>query len=77
MLKPSFITTCRRALDVVAEACRDIIAIVGFPERDDDLFNSAALIGDGAIQAICRKHYLPNYGVFDEDRYFAAQYAAV
>jgi NAD+ synthase (glutamine-hydrolysing) len=70
LLKPSFITASRRALDEVAEACAGIVAIVGFPERADDLYNSAAVICDGRIVGITRKQYLPNYGVFDEDRYF-------
>ena len=46
------------------------MAVVGFPERADDVFNSAAVLADGAVQAIYRKIHLPNYGVFDEVRYF-------
>ncbi len=48
------------------------IAIVGFPERAEDVYNSAAVLADGAVHAVYRKVYLPNYGVFDEQRYFQA-----
>jgi NAD+ synthase (glutamine-hydrolysing) len=43
---------------------------VGFPERDVDVFNAAAVLAGGEVAAIYRKVYLPNYGVFDEQRYF-------
>ena len=46
------------------------MALVGFPERADDAYNAAAVLADGRIQAIYRKVNLPNYGVFDELRYF-------
>ena len=42
----------------------------GFPEADGDLYNSAAVLAHGAVQGIYRKHLLPNYAVFDEERYF-------
>ncbi len=49
------------------------MAIVGFPERSDgSVYNSAAVLADGAVHAIYRKVHLPNYGVFDEQRYFKA-----
>ena len=49
------------------------MAIVGFPERDDGgVYNSAAVLAHGAVHAIYRKVHLPNYGVFDEQRYFKA-----
>ena len=47
-----------------------IVALVGFPERADDVYNSAAVLADGEVTAVYRKMYLPNYGVFDEQRYF-------
>ena len=43
-----------------------MVAIVGFPERAEHVYNAAAVLADGAIQAIYRKVHLPNYGVFDE-----------
>ena len=45
-------------------------AVVGFPERDAATYNSAAVLADGAVQAVYRKMLLPNYSVFDERRYF-------
>ena len=44
--------------------------VVGFVDRGDDLYNAAAVLHDGAWAGVYRKHYLPNYGVFDENRYF-------
>ena len=49
-----------------------MVAVVGFPERAEDVYNAAAVLADGAVHAIYRKVYLPNYGVFDEQRYFQA-----
>ncbi len=42
----------------------------GFPERAEDVYNACAVLADGEVQAIYRKVFLPNYGVFDEQRYF-------
>src|SRR5215472_18900983 len=72
LLKPSFIRSCLNSLKGIAEECGGIIAVIGFPEALDDLYNSAAVIADKEIVGVSRKHYLPNYGVFDEDRYFQA-----
>jgi NAD+ synthase (glutamine-hydrolysing) len=72
LLKPSFIRACRRELENLAAHCQGLTAVVGFPEEADDLFNAAAIICDGKLAGTYRKHLLPNYGVFDEDRYFAA-----
>ncbi len=61
------------ALQRVGEAARGLGIIVGYPEYSgDEIFNSAALFEDGAMQAHHRKACLPNYRVFDEKRYFAA-----
>ncbi|MEA2271808.1 MAG: hypothetical protein QOI98_516, partial [Solirubrobacteraceae bacterium] len=70
LLKENFLADARAALEELADEARDIVAIVGFPERAEDVFNTAAVLADGAVQAIYRKVYLPNYGVFDEHRYF-------
>src|SRR5215469_2435414 len=72
LLKPSFSRSCLKYLQGIAAECSGIIAVVGFPEALDDLYNSAAIIADREIAGVSRKHYLPNYGVFDEDRYFQA-----
>jgi NAD+ synthase (glutamine-hydrolysing) len=70
LLKEHFLRDVRAALDRVAQASTGIVAMVGFPEREDDVYNALAVLADGAIQAIYRKVHLPNYGVFDEQRYF-------
>ena len=72
LLKPQFIRENRDRLSQVAAECRDIAAVVGYIDADADIYNAAALIHDGEIVGSYRKMYLPNYGVFDEDRYFAA-----
>ena len=66
-MKKSVDVALRRLCDEV----RGITVLVGYPEYDEDrIFNSAALISDGNIIAVYRKRLLPNYGVFDEKRYF-------
>jgi NAD+ synthase (glutamine-hydrolysing) len=72
LLKPRFIRDNRAQLDRVAKATRSIVAIVGFVDSQSDILNAAAVIANGEIVGIQHKHYLPNYGVFDEDRYFRA-----
>jgi len=70
LLKEHFLSDVGAAVERLAAECRDVVAIVGFPERSDDVYNAAAVLADGAVQAVYRKVYLPNYGVFDEQRYF-------
>ncbi len=70
LLKPHFLDAVGRALTELAAGVEGIVAVVGFPERDAAVHNSAAVIGDGRVQAVYRKVLLPNYGVFDERRYF-------
>jgi NAD+ synthase (glutamine-hydrolysing) len=70
LLKEHFLRDAREALERIAAQTHDVIALVGFPERADDVHNALAVLADGEIQAIYRKVYLPNYGVFDEQRYF-------
>ncbi|HEX4563592.1 MAG TPA: NAD+ synthase [Solirubrobacteraceae bacterium] len=70
LLREHFLADTRAALERVARDVRDVVAIVGFPERAADVHNAAAVLADGAIAAIYRKVHLPNYGVFDERRYF-------
>ena len=72
LLKEHFLADARAALEQLAGQARDIVAVVGFPERAEDVFNAAAMLADGSVHAIYRKVYLPNYGVFDEQRYFQA-----
>ena len=70
LLKEHFLADARRALDALAAQTSSAPAIVGFPERAEDVYNAAALLADGEVRGIYRKVYLPNYGVFDEQRYF-------
>jgi NAD+ synthase (glutamine-hydrolysing) len=71
LLRPGFIRAAERSLDEIARACRGITALVGTPHFDRDLYNACAVCAGGDVKAIYRKRFLPNYGVFDEDRYFA------
>ena len=71
LLKPSFAELAGAALIDLAKDVQDVVAVVGLPELCDDLFNTAAVLAGGEIAAKYRKHYLPNYGPFDEQRYFA------
>jgi NAD+ synthase (glutamine-hydrolysing) len=71
LLRPGFLRAARASLDAVASQADGIVALVGTPWLDRDLANACAVCADGAVRAIYRKHFLPNYGVFDEHRYFA------
>jgi len=70
LLKEHFLRHAREALEELAAETRDIVALVGFPERTEDVYNACAVLSGGEIAAIYRKTLLPNYGVFDEQRYF-------
>jgi NAD+ synthase (glutamine-hydrolysing) len=71
LAKDHFVDDAREALDRVAAAATGIRAMVGFVEREDDeLFNAAAVCAGGVVEQVYRKRRLPNYGVFDEERYF-------
>ena len=72
LLRPAFVRSGLRSLEQVAAAATGITALVGFPHFDGDLYNACAVCADGALRAIYRKRFLPNYGVFDEQRYFAS-----
>jgi len=70
LLNPAFLGDNLKTLRQVARASRGITAIVGFAEVEGDIYNAAAILHHGKWVATYRKHYLPNYGVFDENRYF-------
>ena len=72
LFKPAFIEANLKALDEVAKASRGLTAVVGFVDKRDDIFNAAAVLHDGRLAGVYHKQYLPNYGVFDENRYFQA-----
>jgi NAD+ synthase (glutamine-hydrolysing) len=70
LLRPQFIEDNVAVLKRMAEGCRGITAVVGFVDSNEDIYNAAAIIHDGRVVDIYHKHFLPNYGVFDENRYF-------
>ncbi len=71
LLEPGFVAGNLLALEKVAAATQRCAAVVGFVEEDGDLYNSAAVCAAGQVRGVVRKQLLPNYGVFDERRYFA------
>ncbi len=71
LLRPGFLRDCRRELEALAPATAGLVAVVGVPEAEAGrLYNSAAVLEDGRLAGFYRKVELPNYGVFDEKRYF-------
>jgi len=72
LLKPSFVEANLAALARIAKATSGVTAVVGFVDRDDDIFNAAAVIHNQAVAGTYHKTFLPNYSVFDEERYFRA-----
>ncbi|RDI75754.1 nadE: NAD+ synthetase [Gaiella occulta] len=71
LLRPAFVKAARTTLEEIAASTRGITALVGCPLFDRDLSNACAVLSDGAVAGVYRKRFLPNYGVFDEHRYFA------
>ncbi len=72
LFKPQFITENIRSLEKVIEASAEIAVTIGFVDAREDIYNAAAIIHDGKLAGIYHKIFLPNYGVFDENRYFRA-----
>ena len=71
LLREDFCAACERALLELARQVRGISIVVGHPDRADGrLYNAASVLQDGRIAATYHKHDLPNYTVFDEERYF-------
>ena len=71
VLYPSFVAENKRLLRELAQDVQHNAAIVGFvDEADGRLFNASALLANGKVQGVYHKLHLPNYGVFDERRYF-------
>jgi NAD+ synthase (glutamine-hydrolysing) len=71
LLRPGFVAAAEQTLEEIARSCRGITALIGTPYFDRDLYNACAVCAGGEVKAMYRKRFLPNYGVFDEDRYFA------
>ncbi len=70
LLRAAFLRAADESLAAIAAETNGIAALVGTPHHDGKLFNACAVCAEGEVKAIYRKHLLPNYGVFDEDRYF-------
>jgi NAD+ synthase (glutamine-hydrolysing) len=72
LFKPKFIDENLRSLDKVINGFSGITVVVGFIDAKGDIYNAAAVIHDRELVDVYHKIYLPNYGVFDENRYFQA-----
>jgi NAD+ synthase (glutamine-hydrolysing) len=72
LLKPQFIRQNRQCLDKITEHSSDMVLVVGFVDSDGDTYNAAAVLYNKKLVGVYHKFYLPNYGVFDENRYFQA-----
>src|SRR3954451_19055362 len=71
LLRPGFVRAAEESLQEIAREIREVVAFGGFPHLDRDLHNACAVCADGDVKAIYRQRFLPHYGVFDEDRFFA------
>ncbi|MCD6391415.1 MAG: NAD+ synthase [Dehalococcoidia bacterium] len=72
LLKSQFIKQNTESLNKIIEYSSDIAVVVGFVDSDGDIYNAAAVIYNRKLMGVYHKLYLPNYGVFDENRYFQA-----
>lgn len=72
LLKSQFVEDNLKALNQIVKATSGITAVVGFVDKDTDIFNAAAVINNRKLAGVYHKQFLPNYGVFDEYRYFKA-----
>src|SRR5882757_7360677 len=72
LLRPAFVAQAAETLDKIAARTARAAAVIGFPEAGRDLHNAAAVCANGRVHGVYRKRLLPNYGVFDEQRYFVA-----
>src|SRR3954471_17751492 len=72
LLRPSFVRAAQAKAEQLSREARGIAALIGVPWFERDLYNACAVCAGGEIKALYRKRFLPNYGVFDEDRYFAS-----
>ena len=73
LLRPAFVTEASETLQKVAARTRRCVAVIGVPEPGRDLSNAAAVCAHGRVHGMYRKQLLPNYAVFDEQRYFVAR----
>ena len=76
LLRPSFLLACQQELEALARETNGLAALVGFPHSEGEVFNAAALLREGQVAQIAHKQALPNYGVFDDKRYFRPGHAS-
>jgi NAD+ synthase (glutamine-hydrolysing) len=72
LLRPGFLKAAASSLEQIARQVRGCVALIGTPHLDGDLYNACAVCSERELRGFVRKRFLPNYGVFDEERYFAA-----
>ena len=72
LLRQGFIRAAEASVERIARAARGVTVLVGAPHFDRDLYNACYVCAAGEVKAVYRKRFLPNYGVFDEERYFAS-----
>ncbi len=74
LLKPQFVEDNLAALERIVRETKDLgcVSIIGYVDAEDDIYNAAAVIRRGEVRGKYRKMFLPNYSVFDEERYFQA-----
>ncbi len=77
LLRPSFLAACDSELDTLAAQTHGVAALVGHPHSEGEVFNAASLLRDGVVEVTAHKQALPNYGVFDDKRYFRPGHASV
>jgi NAD+ synthase (glutamine-hydrolysing) len=71
LLRPGFVRAAESRVEAIAREARGTTVLLGAPHFDRDLYNACYVLSGGEVRAVYRKRFLPNYGVFDEDRYFA------
>lgn len=77
LLRPAFLDACAAELVALAAQVTRGVVLVGFPERANGLrYNAMAVVREGRVAQVYRKQCLPNYTVFDEERYFTPGSAA-
>jgi NAD+ synthase (glutamine-hydrolysing) len=77
LLRPSFLAACASELKALAVSTQGIAALVGHPHSEGEVFNAASLLREGCIEVTAQKQALPNYGVFDDKRYFRSGHESI
>ncbi|RAN79879.1 NAD+ synthase [Bacillus sp. SRB_336] len=70
LLRPSFLAACAGELELLAATARDVVAVIGHPHSEGEVYNGASVLRGGRVECTAHKQALPNYGVFDDKRYF-------